>query len=114
MEFCDSIHYTGAGVYRAAINPWRGKSLMAKVNRSALMPYSAQQMFDIVNAVDQYPEFLPWCASSRIIEQSNTTMQASILMKKGKLNHSFTTRNTLIQGEKIVVDLVDGPFKQLS
>lgn len=87
---------------------------MAKVNRSALMPFSAQQMYDVVNGVDLYPEFLPWCASSRIINQSEDTMEASILMKKGKLNHSFTTRNTLIPGEIIQVNLVNGPFKYLT
>lgn len=87
---------------------------MKKVNRSALMPYSAQQMFNVVNGIEQYPEFLPWCASSQIIQQSENMMEASILMKKGKLNHSFTTRNTLVPDQKIQVDLVNGPFKYLS
>ena len=87
---------------------------MAKVNRSALMPYSAQQMFNVVNGIEQYPEFLPWCASSEIIQQSENLMEASILMKKGKLNHSFTTRNSLVPDQKIQVDLVNGPFKYLS
>jgi ribosome-associated toxin RatA of RatAB toxin-antitoxin module len=77
------------------------------------MPYSAKQMYDIVNAVDQYQQFLPWCASSQIIEQSDTAMKASVLMKKGKLNHSFTTQNDLIDGERIHMKLVDGPFKIL-
>ena len=87
---------------------------MKKVNRSALMPYSAQQMFNVVNGIEQYPEFLPWCASSQILQQSENMMEASILMKKGKLNHSFTTRNTLVPDQKIQVDLVNGPFKYLS
>ena len=78
------------------------------------MPYTAQQMYDVVNDVNLYPEFLPWCANSRIINQSEDCMEASILMKKGKLNHSFTTRNTLTAGEKIQVNLVNGPFKSLA
>lgn len=78
------------------------------------MPYSAQQMYDIVNAVDRYSEFLPWCAQSRIIRQDENSMEATILMKKGKLNHSFTTCNSLRPGENINVQLVDGPFKRLS
>lgn len=77
------------------------------------MPYSAKQMYDIVNGVDQYQEFLPWCASSQIIEHSETSMKASVLMKKGKLNHSFTTQNELIDGEQIKMSLVNGPFKKL-
>ncbi len=87
---------------------------MASINRHALMPYSARQMYDIVNDVERYPQFLPWCASSKVLSHSEHVMDASILMKKGKLNHSFSTHNTLIPGEKIHMELVDGPFKKLS
>jgi ribosome-associated toxin RatA of RatAB toxin-antitoxin module len=86
---------------------------MAKISRHALMPYSAQQMYDIVNAVDRYQEFLPWCARSEILHQDDRSMKARVLMKKGKLNHSFTTRNDLADGERIGMNLVDGPFKRL-
>lgn len=87
---------------------------MPAISRNALMPYTAKQMYDTVNAVDRYHEFLPWCASSRIIESDDHSMQATVLMQKGKLNHSFTTRNDLIDGERIHMNLVDGPFKTLS
>jgi ribosome-associated toxin RatA of RatAB toxin-antitoxin module len=86
---------------------------MPRINRSALMPYSANQMYDIVNAVDRYQEFLPWCANSEILQQTEDSMKASVLMRKGKLNHSFTTQNTLVAGEKIHMQLVNGPFKVL-
>lgn len=78
------------------------------------MPYSAEQMYDVVNAVDEYASFLPWCARSEIFNQTEDHMEASILMKKGKLNHSFTTRNDLISGKIIHMTLVDGPFKSLT
>jgi len=87
---------------------------MPMINRTALMPYSASQMFHIVNDVESYPLFLPWCASSRILHKKEDSMQASILMKKGKLNHSFTTRNNFIEDQIIHIDLVDGPFKKLT
>ncbi len=87
---------------------------MATIKRSALMPYSARQMYDIVNDVESYPEFLPWCASSEVSSQSEDHMRASILMQKGKLNHSFTTDNRLIPGQCIHMELVDGPFRKLS
>ena len=87
---------------------------MAKINRSALMPFTNHQMYDIVNAVEDYPNFLPWCASSKVLGQSETEMEASILMKKGALNHSFSTRNTLTVNEVIHMQLIDGPFKTLS
>ena len=87
---------------------------MANINRSALMPYSPAQMYDIVNSVELYSDFLPWCASSKVLNQTETSMEASILMKKGKLNHSFSTRNTLTANEVIHIQLIDGPFKSLS
>lgn len=87
---------------------------MASIYRHALMPYSARQLFDIVNDVEKYPDFLPWCASGDIIEQTDDMMEASILMKKGRLNHRFSTRNTLVPGEMIRIELVNGPFKSLS
>lgn len=86
---------------------------MAAVNRSALLPFSAEQMYQLVNDVEAYPQFLPWCSSSKIVEQSDSHMLASIHMRKGRVNHSFTTRNDLIDGHKIIVNLVDGPFKKL-
>lgn len=87
---------------------------MAAINRSALMPYSNAQMYDIVNSVEAYSQFLPWCANSKILNQSETEMDATILMKKGKLNHSFTTHNTLTENKLIHMQLVKGPFKKLS
>jgi ribosome-associated toxin RatA of RatAB toxin-antitoxin module len=86
---------------------------MPRINRNALMPYTAKQMYDIVNGVDRYQEFLPWCASSQVIDQTETSMKATVLMKKGKLNHSFTTQNDLLDGEKIHMNLVNGPFRVL-
>ncbi len=86
---------------------------MPAIYRHALMPYSAKQMFDIVNDVEQYPDFLPWCAHAEIISQTDTSMEASIRMQKGKLNHSFSTRNTMKEGEFIEIKLLKGPFKQL-
>ncbi len=86
---------------------------MPSIYRQALMPYHARKMYDVVNDVDEYPSFLPWCAKTEILNLSDTTMDASILMKKGKLNHSFTTRNKLLPGENIHMELVNGPFKSL-
>jgi ribosome-associated toxin RatA of RatAB toxin-antitoxin module len=83
------------------------------VNRQALMPYSARTMFDIVNDVAAYPEFLPWCGDTKIMSETEQAMQASVLMKKGKLNHWFTTSNNMIPAEKIEIALIDGPFKSL-
>jgi ribosome-associated toxin RatA of RatAB toxin-antitoxin module len=86
---------------------------MTIISRSALMPYAAQTMYEVVNNVAEYPDFLPWCADARILSQSDTLMEASILMKKAGVNHWFSTRNSLMKNKKIEIELLDGPFKRL-
>ncbi|MDP2716287.1 type II toxin-antitoxin system RatA family toxin [Rheinheimera sp.] len=86
---------------------------MPQIERSALVFYSAQQMFDLVNAVPDYPQFLPGCSSARIVSRSETEMVASLTVSKAGIGHTFTTRNTLYPNQRIAMQLVDGPFKQL-
>ncbi|MDX1391742.1 MAG: type II toxin-antitoxin system RatA family toxin [Rheinheimera sp.] len=86
---------------------------MPQIERSALVFYSAQQMFDLVNAVPDYPQFLPGCSAARIVSQSDTEMVASMQVSKAGISHTFTTRNTLYPNQRIAMQLVDGPFKQL-
>ena len=87
---------------------------MAKVYRSALVAFSCQQMFELVNGVEQYPEFLPDCADAVIKEQSPEGMIASVKIQKAGLSHWFTTKNEFVEQNQIRLALVDGPFKQLS
>ena len=70
-------------------------------------------MYQIVNNVEAYPDFLPWCGGVKIHHQDRTSMEASILMKKGKLNHWFKTRNLMYPDQSIEMTLLDGPFKKL-
>jgi ribosome-associated toxin RatA of RatAB toxin-antitoxin module len=86
---------------------------MPQIERSALVFYSTQQMYDLVNAVPDYPQFLPGCSAARIISQSDTEMVASVTVSKAGIGHTFTTRNTLYPNQRIAMQLVDGPFKQL-
>lgn len=86
---------------------------MTQVNRSALMPYDAQFMFEIVNDVAAYPEFLPWCGRVEIHQQNDHLMEASIQMQMTGLNQWFRTRNNIVPGQSIEMTLLDGPFKSL-
>ncbi|MCE2573372.1 type II toxin-antitoxin system RatA family toxin [Motilimonas eburnea] len=86
---------------------------MAQISKSALVMFSANEMFDLVNDVVAYPEFLPGCAGSRILEQTERTMRASVNVAKAGITKTFTTENTLVPGERIIMQLVDGPFKHL-
>ncbi|MGB1238435.1 MAG: type II toxin-antitoxin system RatA family toxin [Pseudomonadales bacterium] len=86
---------------------------MTRIERSALVMHSAQQMYDVVNNVQFYPEFLPWCAASYIKQQSPTQMVASLSLAKAGLKYDFTTRNTLDAPNSIDLVLEEGPFKHL-
>ncbi len=86
---------------------------MKQVTRSALVAFSAEQMFDLVNDVVRYPEFLPGCSGSQVIESSSEKMVASVNVSKAGISKTFTTSNILNTGESILMELVDGPFKVL-
>lgn len=86
---------------------------MATVSRSALVPYSPRRMFELVNDVRRYPEFLPWCASTEVIEDTPHEMLARLDLAFGGLKKSFTTRNRLQPDKMIEIRLVDGPFHHL-
>jgi ribosome-associated toxin RatA of RatAB toxin-antitoxin module len=86
---------------------------MRQVRRSALVPYSAEQMYALVNDVAAYDQFLPWCRTSRVLESSDRHMRAEIEMSLAGFTRRFSTRNTLTPGEHIHMKLVDGPFRHL-
>ena len=86
---------------------------MPGIRRSALMPYPARFMYDVVNDVDHYPDFLPWCGGVETQHIDETSMEASILMRGAGLNHWFKTRNSMRPGESIEMALVEGPFSRL-
>jgi ribosome-associated toxin RatA of RatAB toxin-antitoxin module len=86
---------------------------MKTVHKSVLIWFSAEEMFALVTDVARYPEFLPWCDHSRVVEQQPGGMTAEIGMSLGGFRKSFTTRNLHIEGRQVKLELVDGPFKHL-
>lgn len=86
---------------------------MKQVTRSALVSFSAEQMFDLVNDVARYPEFLPGCSGARVHDSSESAMTASVDVSKAGISKTFTTSNELVPGNAIIMKLVDGPFKTL-
>lgn len=87
--------------------------MSTRIQRSALLPYPAQALYDLVNDVASYPQFLPWCAASEVLEVSETHMRASLTVAKGNISQRFMTRNTLVPGQNIEMQLEEGPFSQL-
>jgi len=83
------------------------------IQRSALLPYPAKALYDLVNDVARYPEFLPWCSASTVLSESETAMRAELTVAKGSITQRFTTRNVLVPGQSIEMNLEEGPFTQL-
>ncbi len=86
---------------------------MPNINRTALVQYSAEQMFQLVDDIAAYPEFLPWCGGAEEHNRNEQSVEASVMIQKGSVNKSFTTQNRLTKPELIELTLVDGPFKKL-
>jgi len=87
---------------------------MQVVERSALVTYTAAQMFALVNDVARYPDFLPWCIGARVDDLSPTERIAVLQVSRGVLRTEFTTRNTLVQDAQIHMQLMHGPFRDLT
>jgi len=85
-----------------------------KVSRSAILPYSAEKMYDVVADIRSYPGFLNWCDNMQIISETADEVVAKLMISYGKLKFSFTTRNQMRKDESITMNLVDGPFSDLT
>lgn len=86
---------------------------MATVSTSLCVNYTPREMFDLVNDVEAYPEYLPLCRRVELLSRSETRLRAAVILAKGKIKLSFTTENTLEPGKSIRMKLVDGPFKRM-
>jgi ribosome-associated toxin RatA of RatAB toxin-antitoxin module len=86
---------------------------MKHVKKSVLLWYSPREMYELVTGIEAYPAFLPWCERAEVIERDGTGMTARLHLAYAGLHHAFTTRNTHVPNESVVMKLVDGPFSAL-
>lgn len=86
---------------------------MTIIKRNAVVAYSPQQMFELVNKIEDYPEFVPACKSVEILNRDQDEIQARLNFARGGFQKSFTTCNRMQENKIIEIRLVDGPFKQL-
>jgi len=86
---------------------------MQSVSRSVLVAHSASEMFDLVDRVELYPQFLPWCAGAKVLETRPDGKTARIDIDYRGLRVHFTTDNVHRANESIAIALRDGPFRQL-
>ncbi|MES2212906.1 MAG: type II toxin-antitoxin system RatA family toxin [Pseudomonadota bacterium] len=85
---------------------------MHQISRSAYVPYTAEQMYDLITDIRKYPEFLPWCTDVVVHKADTEEQDATLKVQKGFFRHALRTRNQLKPNESVVIHLVDGPFKQ--
>ena len=86
---------------------------MAIVKKMRIVPYACEQMYNLVNKVEEYSEFLPYCTKSTVYHRDEDEMQATLLITVAGVSKSFTTRNRLQANKMIEIRLVDGPFSHL-
>ncbi|TCV92185.1 SRPBCC family protein [Biostraticola tofi] len=87
---------------------------MPHINRSALVPYSSEQMFALVNDIGSYPEFIPGCTASRVLGKEGNELTAQMAVSKAGISKTFTTRNVITDNQSIVMRLVEGPFQSFA
>jgi ribosome-associated toxin RatA of RatAB toxin-antitoxin module len=86
---------------------------MTVINKSALVNYPAIEMFNIVDDIDAYPQFLPWCGSAKVLSRDKDEVKAMVEINHSGIRKSFTTCNHLQHGKIIEMKLINGPFKRL-
>lgn len=86
---------------------------MTIIHRSALVRFPAQTMFDLVEDIESYPKFLPWCRATRILSREGCIVEAELEVARGGFRKAFTTRNTANEQGEIRMMLIDGPFRYL-
>ena len=86
---------------------------MREVKRSALVNQSPARLYALINDVESYPLFLPWCTHARVEARTSQEIVATIGVRQGALHGEFTTRNTLDADRSVQMRLVSGPFRTL-
>ena len=85
---------------------------MKNIARSAIVEHSAAEMYALVEDIEAYPDFLPWCTAAQVLERTADRTRATLTVGVGGLSHAFTTLNENRPGESIDMHLVSGPFRK--
>lgn len=86
---------------------------MQQIKRSALVPFSAEKIYLLVDDIEKYPEFVPYCKKSKVIQRDSEKVSATLEIAKGSIAKSFSTENILNPYQTIQMNLINGPFKFL-
>jgi ribosome-associated toxin RatA of RatAB toxin-antitoxin module len=83
---------------------------MPRIERSALMPYQAEQIFDLVNDIEAYPDYMEGCVGAEILRREANLVEARLDLAGAGVEHSFSTRNLFLAPHTIELELLEGPF----
>jgi ribosome-associated toxin RatA of RatAB toxin-antitoxin module len=86
---------------------------MRQVDRTALVPYTPEQMFALVADIERYPQFVPWVTGAKVLQQDERGVIGQLEMERAGVREKFTTRNVLEPPARMSLELVDGPFRLL-
>jgi ribosome-associated toxin RatA of RatAB toxin-antitoxin module len=86
---------------------------MIEINRSALLPYSARQLFELVSEISAYPDYIPGCTGAKLLGEWEQGIEAELTVSALGVKQSFATRNTVIDGQEIRMELLNGPLQHL-
>jgi len=86
---------------------------MREIKHSALVAQPPARLFDLINDIESYPSFVPWCTHARVLSKTDREIVATVGVQRGPLQSEFTTRNELEQDRRVLMHLVTGPFKML-
>jgi len=87
---------------------------VTRISKQVNVQYSAGQMYSLVNDIEAYPDFLPWCTAANILQRDTYLVTASVSLSVGKIRQTFTTSNIMMPDSSISMNLVKGPFKELT
>jgi len=87
---------------------------MKRVSRSAIVECDAEEFYGLVEAIESYPEFLPWCAAAEVRERTPARTVATLTLSVAGVRQSFTTENSNVPGRSIDMRLLEGPFKRFA
>jgi ribosome-associated toxin RatA of RatAB toxin-antitoxin module len=86
---------------------------MREVKRTALIAESPARMYQLINDIERYPQFVPYCTAARVVSRKDNEVVATLNIKRGPLRAEFTTRNLLEADQRVLMQFVSGPFRVL-
>ena len=86
---------------------------MRHVKRSALVPVTPERMLELINDIESYPRFVPGCTSARVLARHPDRIEARLEVGRGPVRTAFTTRNRIESAQRVIMELVEGPFRSL-